>query len=326
LNSTIQNIIFQIINYRTLFKTIGKNKTLIIEHNASINSILEIKNSDYIVTAAYDGSIKIWNRHFQCIKTLQHESPVTSLIDLSNGLFASSCNSYIKSWDINDDFKCLKIVSLAPYHYYDNLTLLTDSNLALGALIRTVTNYVLILDSKSFNILKSINSDNKTISTIISLSNDMFAFVHFWNEIKIWTKTRLNVLGFRFTYFDNYKCLQTLKSQYVARLIHVEKNNLLISGSADGRINIWNLYNFECIQNFSAFCGGVRSLVLLPGGFFVSGLYDGSIKIWDIKSCECINMLESGRPINPEVTSLIWLNDKGLVSTLGDGAIIIWNS
>jgi hypothetical protein len=58
-NSTIQNLILQIINYRTLFKTIGKNKTLITEHNALINSILEIKNSDYTVTAAHDGSIKI---------------------------------------------------------------------------------------------------------------------------------------------------------------------------------------------------------------------------------------------------------------------------
>jgi WD40 repeat protein len=60
-----------------------------------------------------------------------------------------------------------------------------------------------------------------------------------------------------------------LKSQYVARLIYVKKDNLLISGSVDGRISIWNLYYFQCVQNFSALGGGVRSLVLLPGGFFL---------------------------------------------------------
>jgi WD40 repeat protein len=326
LNSAIQNLIFQIINYRILFKAIVKNKTLIIGHNALISSLLEIKNSDYIVTAANDGLIKIWNKHFQCIKTLRHQGSVTSLGNLPNGLFTSCCNSYIKFWDIKDDFKCLKIVSLAPYHHYDNLTLLTDSNLALTALIRTVTNYVLILDSKSFNIIKTINSDNKPIYAVISIRNDMFAFARLWDGIKIWTKTRFNFFGFKIPYFDNYKCLQTLKSHYVARLIHVEKSNLLISGSVDGRINIWNLYNFQCIQNFSVFGGNVHSLVLLPGGFFASGLYDGSIKIWDIKSCECINTLRSERPLNPEVTSLIMLDDKRLVSSIRDGAIIIWNS
>jgi WD40 repeat protein len=149
----------------------------------------------------------------------------------------------------------------------------------------------------------------------------MIAYSAFENQIKIWDQTNVKFLGIRISYFDDYKCLRTLISYYVTKLIHIEKENLMVSGSREGKINIWNLSDYQCIHMLNAY-GEVCSLLLLPGGFYASGLYDGSIKIWEIKGHRSVNILESKKQV---VTSLLMLKDNRLISSTGESTITIWN-
>jgi WD40 repeat protein len=321
MNKTIQYIILQITDFKKMFETMGKNKTTIKAHNTSITSLLQISNS-YIVTACQDGLIKVWAiRNFQCIKTLGQKSSVASVVNLPNEQFASSCTSHINIWDISVDFNCLKTLSYSPYRYYNNLVLLSDGNLAVSA-SELVSDYVLILNSQNnYNLIKAIYGDGRNITSLIALSNSIIAYSAFENQIKIWGQTNMKFLGIRISYFDDYKCLRTLISYYVTKLIHIEKENLLVSGSREGKINIWNLSDYQCLHMLYA-CSEVCSLLLLPGGFYASGLYDGSIKIWEIKGHKGVNILESEKPV---VTSLVMLKDNRLISSTGEGTIIIWN-
>ncbi|KAL2919657.1 E3 ubiquitin-protein ligase traf7 [Polyrhizophydium stewartii] len=58
--------------------------------------------------------------------------------------------------------------------------------------------------------------------------------------------------------------------------------NLLISGSSDQTIKLWNLQTSECVMTLTGHSAGINSLSLLPGDRLASVSSDKSIKIWDL--------------------------------------------
>ena len=69
------------------------------------------------------------------------------------------------------------------------------------------------------------------------------------------------------------------------------KDNLIISGSTDKTIKIWDIDSGICIKTLEGHNGSVYS-VAIKDNLIISGSYDKRIKIWDIESGECIKTLE----------------------------------
>ena len=67
---------------------------------------------------------------------------------------------------------------------------------------------------------------------------------------------------------------------------------LIISGSFDGTIDLWNIDTGTCINTFVRHSSGVTSVYVSPDEkHIVSGSRDNTVKVWDAYTGACINTL-----------------------------------
>ncbi len=72
---------------------------------------------------------------------------------------------------------------------------------------------------------------------------------------------------------------------------------LLVSGSSDGRLRWWDVQSGECVQQREAHQGTVQSLRRSPDGTrLASCADDGAIMVWDLHSGEHLQTLRRDRP------------------------------
>lgn len=119
------------------------------------------------------------------------------------------------------------------------------------------------------------------------------------------------------------KCMKTFTEHSdLVRSVHVNENlNMMISGSEDKSIKVWNLLDDTCIQTIDrAHLGLVTSVLFIDNERFVSGSLDESIKVWDAKNFNCIARLTKG-----QILSLCLLTNKVLASGTNEGYIHFWD-
>ena len=75
-------------------------------HNKSIIKIIYLKERKIIISCSNDHTIKIWeinNNEYKCIRTLEHENPVRSVIQFnSDTLISGDYCGCLKFWDLNN--------------------------------------------------------------------------------------------------------------------------------------------------------------------------------------------------------------------------------
>jgi WD40 repeat protein len=99
----------------------------------------------------------------------------------------------------------------------------------------------------------------------------------------------------------------------------VLREGVLLSGSRDKTIKIWDLRTNTCIVTLEGHTEGISSLVLRDATL-ISGSYDKTIKIWDLRTNTCIATLEG----DAKVLSLA-LKEATLFSGCSDATIKIWD-
>ncbi|KAI1344181.1 WD40 repeat-like protein [Xylariaceae sp. FL0016] len=69
-----------------------------------------------------------------------------------------------------------------------------------------------------------------------------------------------------------------------------DNNNLLITGSYDSTIKLWNIESGEVIRTLRGHTSGIRALQF-DDRMLVSGSLDGTVRIWNWRTGQCINTL-----------------------------------
>jgi WD40 repeat protein len=100
---------------------------------------------------------------------------------------------------------------------------------------------------------------------------------------------------------------------------------LLVSGSSDKTVKIWDASTGECLQTFEGHRGDVNSVAFSHhSALLASGSSDKTVKIWDISSGECLQTLKGHSGI---VNSVAFSHDLAwLASSSDDNTVKIWDA
>jgi WD40 repeat protein len=309
----LYKLILSMIDFSRIYKSLGRSKHIMPGHTDEIYSLTLLPNTN-LVSVSKDNTLKVWDMDtYLCIKTLKHEGPVTSIILLINGNIATcTWNKHIKIFSIDDDFTCLKTIHVHGFGDYDALIQLSDGNIACTA--KQNNDYcIIILDNNNdYNCIKVLRGHLAYILCFANLPNDKFASGSRDAKINIWD---IN---------DEYNHIKrTLKGHgdWVLSLLVIPNKDILLSGSKDKTIRVWNIINYDCIEEIKSHINSVRSLLLLPNGYIAAGYWYGCIKIWNLNDFEWVNTLEEHQN---DITSLLLIKDGRIISASADKRIIIW--
>ncbi|MFB2894540.1 NB-ARC domain-containing protein [Aerosakkonemataceae cyanobacterium BLCC-F50] len=99
---------------------------------------------------------------------------------------------------------------------------------------------------------------------------------------------------------------------------------LLVSGSSDSTVRVWNVKTGECLQVMEGHANWVRSVAFSPDGQTVaSGSEDHTIKLWNVHTGQCQHTLKGH---SNWVRSVAFSSDGGtLASGSGDHSVKLWD-
>ncbi|KAK3326719.1 hypothetical protein B0H66DRAFT_637950 [Apodospora peruviana] len=113
---------------------------------------------------------------------------------------------------------------------------------------------------------------------------------------------------------DNWNaCQQTLEGHgsYVYSVAFSPDLNLVVSGSGDKTVKIWDVATGHCTQTLEGHSDTVRSIAFSPdSNLVVSGSYDNTVKIWDVATGHCTQTLEGH---SDTIASIAFSPDSNLV-------------
>jgi WD40 repeat protein len=123
---------------------------------------------------------------------------------------------------------------------------------------------------------------------------------------------------------ESGKCtmaLQLKRAPVCAHYFNEDPRRLLI-GQQSGDIQLWDIHNRLLIRSFSHHSGPVRTLSLLPDGYFVSTSEDRTVKVWN--SYDSVPVQVIGKPDVCEVygaAAVHPLSKSDIVVSSGGGVL-----
>jgi WD40 repeat protein len=299
-------------------------------HTAPIKSIAITPDSQTIVSASEDETIKLWNiKTGEYLQTLKgHTDSVNSIAITPDGqsIVSGSDDKTIKLWNIKTG-ECLqtlndlrvKLIAITP----DGRFIVTSGsgfwnyniriwNINTGECIKTLGGHLNFVES----IAISPNGQK-----IVSGSLDY--------TIKIWN-------------INTGKCIKTLKGHYweVTSIAITPDNQFIVSGSDNCIIKIWNINTGECIKTLKghehSIYGNIERswsriepypVAITPDG---NSIVEGSfildvIKVWNRHTGKCVKTIRE-----PDGLAL-WMNSiaitpdsQCIVSGHTDNTVKVW--
>ncbi|KAM7415510.1 hypothetical protein PAMA_017830 [Pampus argenteus] len=123
------------------------------------------------------------------------------------------------------------------------------------------------------------------------------------------------------------KCLKTLKghSNYVFCCNFNPQSNLVVSGSFDESVRIWDVKTGKCLKTLPAHSDPVSAVHFnRDGSLIVSSSYDGLCRIWDTASGQCLKTLIDDD--NPPVSFVKFSpNGKYILAATLDNTLKLWD-
>jgi WD40 repeat protein len=283
-------------------------------HEGSVNSIALTSDDQYIVSASSDSTIRIWNlRSGEIIRILDdHHGSVDSIALTSDDRYIVSASKVIAVWDLVGG-NLSKILGNVQLNIGTLETMYTPINIDLiavpnsqqvischgqmmfhtGELEDFYKSAIYVWDAVTGELINSLesgslylciacDSDGKYISVGTGA-----AYLGFEFAIQ---KFQLSDLSYQTTY-------EHAHSSNVAALAYTY-DNLIISGSLDNKIKLWDLslssHEFPTVQTYGGYgASGIAEVHIDPDGVFaVSAVIDNQeravFQAWDVHDAKII--------------------------------------
>lgn len=267
-----------------------------------------------LITGSMDGTLKVWNWHTgECIRTLQgHTGGVVCLHFNSHMLVSGSTDHTIRVWN----FRAGECCTLTGHTEWVNSVRITDDGLTLVSGSDDTT--VRLWDLSSGVCVKILRGHVGQVQAALpSPKGLMHRLSVFQNQVR---RTQLtppsNIFSPGCATDDRPR--QPLTETVAAS--SPSNTPIIVSGSLDNTIKVWNMETGECLRTLFGHVEGVWTIAY-DNLRIVSGSHDTSIRVWDMESGRCMYALEGH---NGPVTALA-LGDTKIVSVSDDGDVRVWN-
>jgi F-box and WD-40 domain protein MET30 len=283
------------------------------------NGVMCLQMDDqYLITGSYDRTARIWDIETgQLIRTLTgHTSGIRALQFDKKVLITASMDSTLRVWDYRTG-QCLTTLT---GHTDSVICLHLDKRrLASGSADHTIRVWD-FQTTTGFTLTGHcdwVNSVKFYKTYLVSCSDD--------TTIRIWdlpTKTCVRTL---FGHVQPVQCIQLVPRSSRMNFTHPVRSEddchpVIVSGSLDNTIRIWDIQTGTCIRTLCEHMEGVWSLAI-DNLRMVSGAHDKTVKIWNKDTGECMHTLVGH---NGPVTCVA-LGDTKIASGSEDGSIRIWD-
>jgi WD40 repeat protein len=131
---------------------------------------------------------------------------------------------------------------------------------------------------------------------------------------------------------DDFKLIKEFKahSNSVFALSYMPGNNLLISGSRDARLKVWDASNeYQQVEEVAAHLYAINHISFSPDGqYFATASMDKSIKVWRTNEIKLLKVIDKARHTGhgTSVNKLLWTSfNNQLVSASDDRSISVWD-
>ena len=300
-------------------------------HSSCVTCMALNSTRNELVTGSDNGEICTWNintgehladlrGHTKAVKCLilAHSNGSSNSGNDSLKLVSGSNDNTIKIWHMAKS-ECLHTLKMDA-HVHCLVLMANRKQLAAGYWDNTIKVWDLVT-GECVKILRSHTSYilslayNASTRELVSGSADF--------SIKIWSIDKAD------------SCKKTLlgHTKWVLCLVLVPEDDesstqygdILISGSEDRTIKMWNLNTGSCINTLRSHNHYVDALVFIPvTRELVSGSWDRTIKVWDTTSGACLKTLKGHSSL---INSLVLANANAneLVSSSYAGHVKIWD-
>jgi len=270
----------------------GSLERILKGHTDSVNHFDFHPDGSMLASCSSDLSIKLWDftKTFSCKRTLTgHEHTVSRVVFADGGAKLVSCSrdKMIRIWETDTGY-CTRTIS-GHSDWVKSLCCLPNSSyIATGSLDKTVR----IWDTSS----------GKCITELRGFEGHIEALA-----------------------FGTKKTDAVLLKDYEEDADEtVYYPNILVAGTRDRLVKVFNILTGEEIMEFSGHDNWVRGMTFHPNGkFLISVSDDSSVRVWDLSKRRCYYTLEEAH--DNFIQCCGWNGQLGLFATGGaDNKVKVW--
>ena len=276
-------------------QTMRINKTVDLSNYEfnKVTSIFQVDNSNDLLMFSLDdepGSIGATGERGGVGELIIYNIENKSFIsesEIKNGIAVSKLNLFIPSIMTanNRHVNSYNIESKTVKAYKGHSEFITDFDFCKDRFMASTTYYpkniyvndlggqLFIWDLANEKTLKKINNESKNGFYSVKFSNlGKILGVGSYNKILLYDTTNFSLMK-----------EWNAHSMPITDLLFSKKDNLLISGSEDKEIKIWDMKTYENVHTFCSHRDKVNNLQFINDTLFFSTSNDGTIKVFDIK-------------------------------------------
>lgn len=280
-------------------------------HEDYVITCIQIRG-DILVTGADDTTLRVWSiDKGKLLHKLSGHTGGVWTCDISiDGKFvvSGSTDRSVKVWSTETG---ALLHTLTGHISTVRCTALHANILVSGARDSTLR----VWDIQSGTFIRSLHGEHCHLAAVrcVQFDGDLVVSGGYDFTVKVWD-------------VHTGTCIRTLcgHNNRVYSLLFVSERGLIVSGSLDTMIIVWDIsrpIGEECIAKLTGHTS-LTSGIQLRENILVSSNADGTLRVWDITEGSCVFVLTGHKSA---ITSMQYLDDNMVVTSSDDGTVKLWD-